>query len=1119
MDLKSLLNKEQYDAATTIDGQVLILAGAGSGKTRVLTYRMAHMIEDLKIYPSYILAITFTNKAAAEMRERVRAIIGDTADRMWISTFHSSCVKILRREIDKIGYKKDFTIYDTYDQKALIKQCMAELNVNPKDMNEGEILGKIGRAKDNLITPTQFKRENEKNFRDNKIADVYALYQQKLKSNNALDFDDLISKTIELFKTCPDVLDFYQNKFKYIMVDEYQDTNKAQYLFISMLAAKYRNICVVGDDDQCLVEGTKIKTLDGYKNVEDIKIGDFLVCASGSGEVHNGVTDLVNKKEYNGPIIKVTTKSGKIVKATPNHLTFTRINANENDYYVYLMYKRGYGYRIGQTSGSRIREGRIINGVEVRLNGEQGDKVWILRVCDNKGEASYYEQFYSVKYGIPTVVFNARGRRITMSQDQINQMFQEINTYDSATRLMEDLYLCEDYPHHQANAVIRGESFRRIVNINFFAGKKGEECKYYSHRVSLNTSGEDLKDVLSKEGFPTRDGNRETFRIETERREYDEAESYAKSIAVMDDTLGIVRKARILKDKSLYFMNFGSLRKGMSIAIYDNGELVEDIVESVEIENYNGFVYDLSVPSFRQYIADDVLVHNCIYQWRGADIRNILDFEKDYPNAKTIKLEQNYRSVANILGAANEVIKNNSERKSKVLRTESEAGEKVRVYNAYSDIEEASFVASQIKKISETEGRSYKEFAILYRTNAQSRTFEDAFMKADIPYRIIGGLKFYDRKEIKDIMAYLKVIANPDDGVSLRRIINVPKRSIGDATVDKVQQHANDYGLTMYDAILGVENVPSLTARNIACIAKFRELIEELRVMAEQLPVGDFIEYILEVTGYLNELKNSKSPEDESRIENLKELVSAAAEFEKNEEDNTLSAFLEKTVLVADVDNYDQEAEGVVLMTVHSAKGLEFPVVFMVGMENGIFPGQSSLNNEKEMEESRRLCYVGITRAREVLYMTHANSRMVFGRTQGFAPSDFLFEISNNLKMMVDGRGQEKGKSTYKEEGSTAYKSSNTYVKPRAVNPHSLRSTMGASSNPMDEIAKAVAKSSGTTLTASEATPGRKVKHEKFGIGTIVTTAKSGDDLKLTIAFDKMGVKQLLLSFAPLELL
>ena len=1119
MDLKSLLNKEQYDAATTIDGQVLILAGAGSGKTRVLTYRMAHMIEDLKIYPSYILAITFTNKAAAEMRERVRAIIGDTADRMWISTFHSSCVKILRREIDKIGYKKDFTIYDTYDQKALIKQCMAELNVNPKDMNEGEILGKIGRAKDNLITPTQFKRENEKNFRDNKIADVYALYQQKLKSNNALDFDDLISKTIELFKTCPDVLDFYQNKFKYIMVDEYQDTNKAQYLFISMLAAKYRNICVVGDDDQCLVEGTKIKTLDGYKNVEDIKIGDSLVCASGSGEVHNGVTDLVNKKEYNGPIIKVTTKSGKIVKATPNHLTFTRINANENDYYVYLMYKRGYGYRIGQTSGSRIREGRIINGVEVRLNGEQGDKVWILRVCDNKGKASYYEQFYSVKYGIPTVVFNARGRRITMSQNQINQMFQEINTYDSATRLMEDLYLCEDYPHHQANAVIRGESFRRIVNINFFAGKKGEECKYYSHRVSLNTSGEDLKDVLSKEGFPTRDGNRETFRIETERREYDEAESYAKSIAVMDDTLGIVRKARILKDKSLYFMNFGSLRKGMSIAIYDNGELVEDIVESVEIENYNGFVYDLSVPSFRQYIADDVLVHNCIYQWRGADIRNILDFEKDYPNAKTIKLEQNYRSVANILDAANEVIKNNSERKSKVLRTESEAGEKVRVYNAYSDIEEASFVASQIKKISETEGRSYKEFAILYRTNAQSRTFEDAFMKADIPYRIIGGLKFYDRKEIKDIMAYLKVIANPDDGVSLRRIINVPKRSIGDATVDKVQQHANDYGLTMYDAILGVENVPSLTARNIACIVKFRELIEELRVMAEQLPVGDFIEYILEVTGYLNELKNSKSPEDESRIENLKELVSAAVEFEKNEEDNTLSAFLEKTVLVADVDNYDQEAEGVVLMTVHSAKGLEFPVVFMVGMENGIFPGQSSLNNEKDMEESRRLCYVGITRAREVLYMTHANSRMVFGRTQGFAPSDFLFEISNNLKMMVDGRGQEKGKNTYKEEGSIGYKSSNTYVKPRAVNPHSLRSTMGASSNPMDEIAKAVAKSSGTTLTAVEATPGRKVKHEKFGIGTIVTTAKSGDDLKLTIAFDKMGVKQLLLSFAPLELL
>ncbi|WP_040212415.1 DNA helicase PcrA [Clostridium polynesiense] len=753
MNLEKLLNKEQYKAATTTEGPLLILAGAGSGKTRVLTYRMAHMIKNMNIYPSQILAITFTNKAAGEMKERVRALIGEEADNMWISTFHSSCVRILRREIDKIGYKKDFTIYDTYDQKALIKQVMGELNINDKDITDSEVIGKIGRAKDNLITPEQFKRMNESNYREDKIAGVYSLYQKKLKSNNALDFDDIICKTIELFKKNDDVLEFYQRKFKYIMVDEYQDTNKAQYELVRLLSYKYKNICVVGDDDQS------------------------------------------------------------------------------------------------------------------------------------------------------------------------------------------------------------------------------------------------------------------------------------------------------------------------------------------------------------------------IYGWRGADLRNILDFEKDYPNTKVIKLEQNYRSKANILKAANTVIKNNLERKSKVLRTEDVAGEKIKVYRAFSDMEEGEFVAREINKLLDSEEKKYSDFAVLYRTNAQSRVFEDIFIKRDIPYRIIGGLKFYDRKEIKDIMAYLKFINNPSDEVSLRRIINVPKRNIGDATVSKVQDFAVSIDDSLYNVLLDINSVPALTSRNLNSLNGFVELAEDLMTMKEQLSVSMLIEYILEKTGYMQELNKSKNPEDESRIENLKELVSAAVEFEKGSEDKSLSAFLEKVTLVSDVDNYDETSDSVVLMTVHSAKGLEFPVVFMVGMENGIFPGTASLNDPKEMEESRRLCYVGITRAKEILYMCSAEVRRVFGRTVAYAQSDFLNEISADLKENLNKSGQKAERNSSREYG-------NSYMEYN--NPHSLRNNYNnthANRPQLKTLEDILENRESKKLTAEEASMGRKVKHSKFGVGTIINVVKEQNDVKLTIAFDNQGIKNLLLSIAPLEML
>ena len=1116
LDLKNLLNKEQYEGATTIEGQVLILAGAGSGKTRVLTHRIAHMVEDLNIAPYNILAITFTNKAAKEMKDRVRALIGECAENMWISTFHSTCVKILRREIDKIGYKSSFTIYDSSDQKTLVKECMKTVNINDKDISEQEIISKIGKAKDRMQTARSFKLENESNFRENKIADVYEMYQKRLKENNALDFDDLIFKTVELFKSNPETLEFYQRKFKYIMVDEYQDTNGAQYELVKLLASKYKNICVVGDDDQCLVEGTMVSTENKDVEIEKLMKEDLVRVASGNGETSLLKISDINKKKYCGKIVKITTKNNRVIKATPNHISFGKISLEEDKYYVYLMYKSGFGYRIGQTSSVRSRDDRDASGLAIRLNGEQADKMWIIKVCDTKGDATYYEQYYSVKYGIPTIVFNSRGRNITISQEQIEKMFKEIDTINAAEKLMEDEFLYNEYPHHLSNAVIRGDSIRKRVNLSFFGGKKSVQRGIYSHRIGLNSSGDDSKNKFIEAGFNVRDGQRNTYRVETERALYDEAEEFARKLSMVEESFEILKKAKLSNDKSFMFMPIGSFKPGMSIAIQNSEKIEEDIVISVELEDYDGYVYDLNIDNARNYIANGIVVHNCIYQWRGADIKNILDFEKDYPDAKVIKLEQHYRSKGNILNAANVVIVNNSNRKSKALRTEQELGSKIKVYRAYSDSDEGDFVGKQILDIRKNEDKKYNDFAILYRTNAQSRIFEESFRRKGIPYKIVGGTRFYDRKEIKDILAYLKVLINPQDDISIRRIINVPKRSIGDATVNKIQDFADSFELNMWDALSEVRSIPTLTPRNVSCIDPFVQLMENLMILSETTPVSMLIETILEDTGYMDQLKKSNEIEDKSRIENLKELVSDAVDFEKNSEDKSLSAYLEKVSLVQDTDKIEDEDDSVVLMTVHSAKGLEFPVVFMVGMENGIFPGSASFEKESEMEESRRLCYVGITRAKEILFMTSAEVRRVFGKTVAYSQSDFINEIKPDLKEYVSVE-------------KTGIKSRESFINKSSYNnPHSLRNNMTRTvsgsglnaSRPNSIGSSSIGNvSSGDYISVAEATMGRKVMHEKFGVGTIVSVQNSGDDKKLTIAFDKQGVKVLLLSFAKLKMI
>ena len=736
------LNDMQKKAVLQTEGAVLVLAGAGSGKTGALTVRIAHLIEK-GVKPWNILAITFTNKAAKEMSERVNKLIGDKAKDIWVSTFHSTCVRILRRDIDKIGYSRDFSIYDTDDQEKMMKEVFKRLNfsITDKTFTVKGALAEISKQKEELISWEDYEAKTDKDIRKVKFAKAYRIYQTLLKENNALDFDDLIYKTVQIFKTDTDVLDYYQEKFKYIMVDEYQDTNTSQYELVRLLSAKYKNICVVGDDDQS------------------------------------------------------------------------------------------------------------------------------------------------------------------------------------------------------------------------------------------------------------------------------------------------------------------------------------------------------------------------IYGWRGANIRNILDFEKDFEDTVVIKLEQNYRSTKTILDAANSVIKNNTTRKDKTLWTENDKGSIIHIKRADNEYDEARFVGDKINELILKGDRKYKDFAVLYRTNAQSRAIEDYFVKKSIPYRLLGGIRFYERKEIKDVLSYLKVLSNPADTIALKRIINVPKRGLGDASIEKVENFANENNMSFYEALSHIDEITELKTR-AKKFKEFYEVMTEIEKDANELSVSELIESVLNKTGYVQLLQDEGTDEALARIENIDEFVSKAVEYEKSTDEPSLREFLEDIALVADIDNYEPDEDTVVLMTMHSAKGLEFPYVFIVGMEEGMFPTYRVIQygTNEDMEEERRLCYVAITRAKEELFITQAKSRMQHGITQYNAPSRFLKEIPAELiEIPVKPQLSEVGDYIRKSE---------MRIKPVFTKP-----------NPYGGIAKkpqTVSIPSPKNVTLDYEV-GDKVRAPKYGIGTVEKITPGGADFEVTVSFKDKGVKKFMAGLSKLK--
>ncbi|MFP7233593.1 DNA helicase PcrA [Bacillus subtilis] len=730
--LLSGLNPVQQEAVKTTDGPLLLMAGAGSGKTRVLTHRIAYLMAEKHVAPWNILAITFTNKAAREMKERVESILGPGADDIWISTFHSMCVRILRRDIDRIGINRNFSILDTADQLSVIKGILKERNLDPKKFDPRSILGTISSAKNELTEPEEFSKVAG-GYYDQVVSDVYADYQKKLLKNQSLDFDDLIMTTIKLFDRVPEVLEFYQRKFQYIHVDEYQDTNRAQYMLVKQLAERFQNLCVVGDSDQS------------------------------------------------------------------------------------------------------------------------------------------------------------------------------------------------------------------------------------------------------------------------------------------------------------------------------------------------------------------------IYRWRGADITNILSFEKDYPNASVILLEQNYRSTKRILRAANEVIKNNSNRKPKNLWTENDEGIKISYYRGDNEFGEGQFVAGKIHQLYSSGKRKLSDIAILYRTNAQSRVIEETLLKAGLNYNIVGGTKFYDRKEIKDILAYLRLVSNPDDDISFTRIVNVPKRGVGATSLEKIASYAAMNGLSFFQAIQQVDFI-GVSAKAANALDSFRQMIENLTNMQDYLSITELTEEILDKTEYREMLKAEKSIEAQSRLENIDEFLSVTKNFEQKSEDKTLVAFLTDLALIADIDQLDQQEEesggkdAITLMTLHAAKGLEFPVVFLMGLEEGVFPHSRSLMEEAEMEEERRLAYVGITRAEQELYLTNAKMRTLFGRTNMNPESRFIAEIPDDLLENLNEKKETRAPSARK-------------MQPRR--------------GPVSRPVSYASKTGGDTLNWAV---GDKAGHKKWGTGTVVSVKGEGEGTELDIAFPSpIGVKRLLAAFAPIE--
>ncbi len=1126
-DLLEGLNPVQYEAVTHTSGPLLIVAGAGSGKTRVLTHRIAHLIQDEGVSPFEILAITFTNKAADEMKHRVAELVGPVAEKMWVSTFHSACVRILRRDAKQLGFPSSFTIYDQADAHRLTGYVIRDLGLDSKKFPPRSVHGTISAAKNDGVGPEEYKVAARTIF-ERKIADVFVEYQARLLKAGAMDFDDLLRNTVELFRRFPDVLEHYQRRFKHVLVDEYQDTNRVQNELVLMLAAKSGDVCVVGDADQCLPPGTMVRTPDGEVPIEQIQVGDHVLGTAGGTELVPGRVTAVMPGRWSGPVVEVHA-GGHVVTGTIGHMVPARMTLNPGQFVVYLMYRADRGWRIGQTKSVRSFDNgtsRPELGIRMRTNQERADALWILNVCDTKAEASYWEARHAADYGLPTACFHGIGRTSAMDDHWLDILYATLDTEPRAKLVLDELHLDRDFPHFRPHNGMR----RASLNLTMFSDLRHGG----GHRIQWSSNQPQVAQILRDSGLPVRDGARsDTFLLELFRSDYEEALELARSISA---TSGLVLNRRMRIASEFYdLMPIANLRVGMTVLIEGHDGIEEAVVEQVIYDRHDGPVYDLEVERIHNYVAERIVMHNSIYKFRGADMSNIVDFETAFPDVTVVLLEQNYRSSQTILDAANAVIANNLGRKPKELWTEAGPGEAIIRYHADDEADEAQWIAHQIMHLKES-GHAWGDCAVFYRANAQSRVIEEYLMRVGIPYKVVGGTRFYDRREIKDALAYLKAVVNPADEVSVKRVLNTPKRGVGDSSVGRLDAYARSHDLTFLDSLREAP-AAGVTGRAVKGIDEFLKLLDDLSLFVSDGPAA-VIEAAMQRSGYVTELEAEHSIESEGRIENLAELVGAARDF------GSVDEFLEQISLVADTDSLDDDESTVVLMTLHSAKGLEYPVVFLIGLEDGVFPHIRSIGEPEELEEERRLAYVGITRARERLYLTHAWARMLYGGTQYNPPSRFLDEIPEGLVQSVEGnrrasrRSASSGGSGGGGGGGGYGRSSSGYGgsgrTPGSYGGDGWGTTRRRSED--DDWSGAVIGSGGRShrddvvdaaLNPTRPAPsgadaiglkvGDDVHHAKFGEGVITAIEGSGDKAEAVVHFAGIGEKRLLLAWAPLQ--
>ncbi len=1049
----------------------------------MLTHRIAYVIATRRVRPDEICAVTFTNKAAREMRARVEQLIGDSIRGMWLGTFHSLGARLLRREGEAIGIPPGYTIYDEADRLSAIRNAIRAEGIDEKRLTPSRAAHAISAAKNELLDARDFQARVTPNTMDEQIARIYWAYERELDAAAALDFDDLLLRAVTLFREADSVREYYQDRFLHLFVDEYQDTNKAQYELVKILGAKHRNVTVVGDDDQCLAAGTMITMADGSRRrVEDVRSGENVMSGYGSGTFRGArVVDV--RSRVTDSVVTLRTAQGRTLTSTPEHTHFAghHLGTTPQIYFTYLMRKKDTGYRIGTSQVHTNGQVKPVVGYRQRSQQERADALWIVSTHASENEARAEESILSLQYQIPTIPFVPRRGRGTngLVHDKvyIDRVFASVVDLNGGQRLLSDRNLSIDHPHYRPRS--RNSSRRRVV-ITLCADRRGATPM---HRISIGGNDQAGKTLLEGMGFSIRPskGNG-SWRFETSRKDFGEVMRLAETIRqamdaeiAMTACLGGTASGRSELVTTLPFTPAASLLPGMVMFDQQGGlDVIEQIERTVERQT----VYDIDVEPTHNLIANGLVTHNSVYGFRGADVRNILSFEQDFPDAKTVTLEQNYRSTQPILDIAHAVIRNNSQRAEKKLWTEQSIGEPVRLISVYDEREEALAVGSEIENLIGREGVTLAECAVLYRTNAQSRAFEEVFLRRGIPYQLVGGLRFYDRKEVKDVLAYLRLCVNPRDAVSFARVVNTPRRKIGDRSVAELEKLARKKGLAPLEAAQRLdEGDQALGPAAMAALRSFANLMERLSSDAQRVPLPVLLERVLDETGY-REMLQDGTQEGVERWANVLELAGLAGEYSDVPPPDGLVQFLENVALVSDVDSMRDEVQGVTLITLHQVKGLEFGVVFIAGMEEGLLPHSRALEDgDAGIDEERRLTYVGITRARRRLYLLHAFRRHTYGTPQLAEASRFLGEIPAEM-LEVQLRPGAPSLGDIRASGTVR----------RAIVGYATRP------NPVE-------------LAPQRFSEGMRIGHQRYGEGTVLKSTMTRGGEELVIKFDDHGVK------------